>query len=223
MIAIIKKEIKSYFLSPIGYVFIGLFLGLASVFFTISVFLNGSIRFQDMFRPVAVLLTFLVPMLTMRTFVEEKNNGTDILLFTSPKSITEIVLAKFISANIIIVITTIFTLVYYFILKYFGNPDITMVITSILGMLLLGMSYISFGIFVSSIAINQINAAITTVVFFVFSWFLPAITPVFKYFSLINMYDKFLSGVISVTDIFTYITFTIIFILLTIIFLQRRK
>lgn len=85
------------------------------------------------------------------------------------------------------------------------------------------MAYISFGMFASSITENQIIAGVITIGFFIITWFLPSISPIFAPLSLINMFDKFPSGLIAIEEIVTYITFTIFFVLLTIIVLQRKK
>lgn len=132
MLAIIKKELKSYFLTPVGYVFIGLFLLLVSTCFCVAVFLNGTISFEAIFAPVISILTFIIPILTMRTFAEERKNGTEILLFTSPRGITSIVLAKFFASTIVLLVTAVGTLMYYFVLRFFGEPNIIIVLTSIL-------------------------------------------------------------------------------------------
>ena len=107
---IIKKELKSYFLSPIGYVFIGLFIAMCSIFFYLEVVSAGSLNYEYLFYSSATILTFIVPILTMRMFSEERKNGTEQLLFTSPRSITGIVLGKFIAAVLVIVITELITL-----------------------------------------------------------------------------------------------------------------
>ena len=221
--AIIKKELKNYFLSPIGYVFIGLFLIMFSIFFYIDVFNYQSTNFEYIFYSGATILTFIVPILTMRTFAEERKNGTEQLLLTSPISITQIVLGKFFAATFIIVLTEILTLMYFYILSLFGNPQIITALVTLLGFLLLGMSYISFGILASSITENQIIAGIVTIGFFILSWFLPEFDTMFTNVSLINMFSKFPSGQIDVADTVTFITFTIMCLLLTIIFIQRRK
>ncbi len=92
MWAIIKKEVKNYFLSPVGYVFIGAFLLLSSVFFYVFVYQNGSVEYANLFYSTAELLTFTIALLTMGMFAGERKNGTETLLFTSPRSITSIVL-----------------------------------------------------------------------------------------------------------------------------------
>lgn len=223
MFAVLKKELKSYFLSPIAYVFIGLFLLMASVFFYLDVVAYGITNFENMFYSLSTILTFITPILTMRMFAEEKKEGTDQLLFTSPRSITSIVFGKFFSAVLILVITELLTLIYFAILKFFGSPNLLTSMVTLLGFLLLGMAYISFGMFASSITENQVIAAVVTIGFFILTWFLPNFNEIFSSFSLINMFDKFPSGQIAIDEIVTFITFSLLFISLTIIFLQRRK
>ena len=125
MWAIIKKEFKSYFFSPVGYIFIGLFLLMFSIFFYVDVFYYQSTNFEYIFYSGTTILTFITPILTMRTIAEEKKSGTDQLLLTSPMSITKIVLGKFISAVLIVVITELCTFMYFGILAYFGSPQLT--------------------------------------------------------------------------------------------------
>lgn len=223
MWAVIKKEIKSYFYSPVGYVFIGLFLIMFSIFFYVDVFNYQSTNFEYIFYSGATILTFIIPILTMRTIAEERKNGTEQLLLTSPLSITKVVLGKFIAATLIVVITEIFTLMYFIILCFFGMPHIITALVTLLGFLLLAISYISFGILASSITENQIIAGIITIGFFILTWFLPQFSDIFTNFSLINMFSKFPTGQIDIADTVTYLTFTITCILLTIIFMQRRK
>ncbi len=223
MWAIIKKEVKSYFLTPIGYVFIGLFLAMCSVFFYLDVIQYGSVQFEYMYYSAATILTFIIPILTMRMFAEERKNGTEQLLFTSPRSITSIVFGKFLSAAFVMLIAELFTLVYLAILFYFGTPHIQTVLTTILGFFMLSLAYISFGMFASSITENQIIAGVVTIGFFIITWFLPNFSTELTSFSLINMFNKFPSGLIALEEIAMYLTFTALFIILTIIVLQRKK
>ena len=223
MWAIFKKEVKSYFLSPIGYVFIGLFLAMCSVFFYLDVINYGSLQFENMFYSASTILTFIVPILTMRTFAEERKLGTEQLLYTSPRSITSIVIGKFLAAVFVVIITEICTLVYFGVLCFFGTPHIQTALVTLLGFLMLSMAYISFGMFASSITENQIIAGVLTIGFFIITWFLPNFSTVLSPLSLINMFDKFPSGLIALEEIITYITFRAFFIILTIIVLQRKK
>lgn len=223
MFAVLKKELKSYFLSPIGYVFIGLFLLMTSVFFYLDILSYGMSKFQNMFYSLATILTFITPILTMRMFSEEKKEGTDQLLFTSPRGITSIVFGKFLAALCVLLITELLTFIYYFILMYFGKPDFASSIVTLGGFLLLGAAYISFVMFASSITENQVVAAILTIGFFILTWFLPDINEIFSSLSLINMFDKFPSGQIALSEVVTFVSFTLLFVALTIIVLQRRK
>ena len=223
MFAVIKKEFKSYFYSPVGYVFIGLFLIMFSIFFYVDVFQYQSTNFEYIFYSGATILTFLVPILTMRAIAEERKTGTEQLLLTSPLSITKVVLGKFIAATLIVAITEICTFLYFGILCYFGTPHITTALVTLLGFLLLAMSYISFGILASSITENQIIAGVITIGFFILTWFLPQFSSIFTNFSLINMFSKFPTGQIDIADTVTFVTFTISCILLTIIVMQEEK
>ena len=223
MWAVIKKEIKSYFYSPIGYVFIGLFLLMFSIFFYTDVFNYQSTNFEYIFYSGATILTFITPILTMRTIAEERKTGTEQLILTSPLNITKVVIGKFIAATIIVVITEACTFLYFAILSFFGTPHITTALVTLLGFLLLAMSYISFGILASSLTENQIVAGEITIGFFILKWFLQQFISIFTNFSLINMFSKFPTGQIDIADTVTFITFTIACLLLTVIFMQRRK
>ena len=223
MWAVMKKEVKSYFLSPIGYVFIGLFLLMSSVFFYLDVITYGSAQFENMFYSATTILTFIVPILTMRMFAEERKNGTEQLLYTSPKSMTQIVMGKFLASMLVIVVTAVLTLLYFVILSFLGNPHLQTALVTLLGFIMLSMAYISFGMFASSITENQIIAGVITIGFFIITWFLPSFSETLSTFSLIYMFDKFPAGLIALEEIVAYVTFSALFILLTMLVLQRRK
>lgn len=223
MFAIIKKELKSYLLSPVGYVFIGLFLLIFSIFFYISIFQYRTINFENLFFNGATVLTFVTPVLTMRMFAEERKSGTEQLILTSPRSITSIVVGKFIAAAIIMLITELLTLMYFAILSYFGKPSLFVAFSTLAGFFLLSLAYISFGMFASSITENQIVASVITIGAFLAMWFMPYINDVFELFSLISKFENFAYGIISVSEIITFVSFTVLFVLLTILTLQRRK
>ena len=195
MFAVYKKELKSYFLSPKGYITIGLFLLLFSLFFY----------------------------LTMRMFAEERKNGTEQLLLTSPRSITEIVLGKYFAAISVIIITLIFSLIYYGILCFFKAPNLVATLVMMLGFLLVAMAAIAIGMFISSLTENQIIAAVITIIFFVGSWFLPSVNDSFSIIDLMSNYQKFPAGLISITEVFNLLGIAIMFVLFTIIIMQRKK
>jgi len=230
MWAIIKKEIKTYFISPIGYVFIGIFLLAFSISFNLELnYSGGIINFKDIFvyiftyLPTILVFAFLIPMLTMRTFSEERKNGTEQLLITSPISITKIVIAKFLSVLSIVLIALVLTSVFLVIICFFGTPDVPTILVTLFGFLLFCMSYISFGIFASSLTENQIIASMITILTFIATWVLPEFISSGSGFSLINMFYKFTTGQINIAYTITFILFTILCLTLTIIVMQRRK
>ena len=223
MIAVLKKELKSYLLTPIGYMYIGLFLLIFSLFFYISIFENRSINFEYLFINGATILTFVSPLLTMRAFSEERKTGTEQLLLTSPRSITSIVLGKFFAAAVILIITEIFTIGYFIILSKFGKPSIFVAISTLFGFLLLSLCYVSFGLFASSITENQIVAAILSIGVFMAMWFIPSAAEWFTPFSLIYKFDNFPVGILSLSEILSFLVFIITFLVLTIIVMQKRK
>ena len=223
MLAVLKKELKSYLLSPVGYVFMGLFLLIFSLFFYISIFQYSSFNFENLFYNGATVLTFITPVLTMRMFAEERRNGTEQLILTSPRSITSVVLGKFFAAAIIMIITELLTLMYFGILAYFGKPSLVTALSTLLGFLLLSLAYISFGMFASSLTENQIVASVITIGAFIAMWFLPYSATILSPFSLISKFETFSYGLVSISGIIGFISFTTLFVLLTIITLQRRK
>ena len=224
MWAIIKKEVKSYFLSPIAYIFIGLFLFMSSIFFYLDVYVSGVVNFEYMFYSLSTILTFVIPILTMRMFSEERKNGTEQILYTSPRSITSIVLGKFISAVIVMIICEICSLLYLGILMYFGTPQISTALITLFGFLLLSMAYIAFGMFASSITENQIIAGVITIAGFLIIWFMPGFYDKLSQFSLINVFSNtFPQGMMTYQAITLFTSFTILFIILTITVIARRK
>ena len=224
MFAIYKKELKSYFLSPTGYITIGLFLLIFSLFFYLTTVSVGGYDIGNLyFNTARYGLLIIVPILTMRMFAEERKNGTEQLLLTSPRSITEIVLGKFLAGVSVIVITLIFSLIYYAILCFFKAPNLVPTLVMILGFLLVGMAAISIGMFISSLTENQIISAVVTIVFFVSSWFLPNLNDNFSIIDLMSNYQKFPAGLISMSEVVNLLGIRVVFILFTIIIMQRKK
>lgn len=225
MWAVIKKEVKTYFLSPLGYVFIGAFLFVSSIFFYLFSYSIGSVDFANLFFYTAELLTFTIALLTMGMFAGERKNGTEVLLFTSSRSITSIVIGKFIAALIVIAITEVLSLIYYVIICCFagGLTNVAETIAVLIGIMLLAMSYISFGGFISSLTDNQIIAGILTIILLLATWFLPNISSVFLMLAPTSLFEGFTAGMIPVADTIGLLSQTLLFTLLTIIVLQRKK
>ena len=224
MWAILKKELKTYFLSPIGYIAIGIFMVMYSIFFYLTTISYGSLFMGDLYYATARYgLLLIVPLLTMRMFSEERKNGTEQLLLTSPRSVSSIVLGKFLAAVTIILISLIFSIIYAVIISFFGKIDIPTLIVTMIGFLLVAMSAISIGILASSITENQIISAILTVIILVAPWFLVDISTSFSSIDLMDKFMNFPKGVISISDLVSLVSITVMCILITIIVIKRRK
>lgn len=230
MWAVIKKEFKSYFYTPIGYIFIGVFLIAFSISFALTLTQSGGvINFGTMFVyifnywPTIIAFAILIPLITMRTFSEERKTGTEQLLLTSPISITKVVLGKFFATLLILIVSILCLFIYVGILCYFGNPDFKIILTTMLGFFLFLMTYMAFGIFASSITENQIVSAILSILFFVVTWVIGIFFTNLEMYSFMNMFFSFTQGQIDIGNTITFLAFTITCILLTITVMQRRK
>ena len=224
MWTVFKKEFKSYFLSPIGYVVIGIFLFVFSLFFYILVPQSGSVDLGSLYYYTALYgLMIIAPILTMRMFAEERKTGTEQLLLTSPTSMISVVLGKFLAALSVIIITLLVSFIYFFIVCYFGSPNLTSVLAQMLGFILVSSAALSIGMFASSITENQIIAGIITIAFLIMSLFIENVSSIFSSLVIMNFYQKFPTGVISLSEIVGLLSFTGMFIAFTIIVMQRRK
>lgn len=224
MFAVLKKELKSYFLSPVGYVVIGVFLLCFSIFFYLTAFTAGSVDLGALYYYTALYgLIIIVPILTMRMFAEERKNGTEQLLLTSPTSMTKVIFGKLLAALSVIVITLVISLIFFAIISFFGEPRILKVFVAMIGFILISIAALSVGMFASSLTENQIIAGIITVAFLIISLFIPDISSAFSGFTLINFYTGFAQGVISIENIIILLAFSAVFISLTAIIMQRKR
>ncbi|MDR1539806.1 MAG: ABC transporter permease [Clostridiales bacterium] len=162
MTAIIKKELRGYFNSWIGYVFLFIFVGLVGVFFSLINLQNQYPGFQDSMSNITIFYLVLIPVLTMRLFAEEARQKTDQLLFTSPVTVMSIVVGKFLSALCLSVIGMAITVLFPIIISRYGTLPYAQIITSYLGYILLTACFISVGMFISVLTDNQIIAAVVT-------------------------------------------------------------
>ena len=224
MWAVFKKELKTYFLSPIGYITIGVFMLMYSIFFYLTTISYGSVYLGDLYYATARYgLLLMIPLLTMRMFSEERKNGTEQLLLTSPRSVSSIVLGKFFAAVTIILITILFSIVYAIIISFFGDVTIPTLIVTMIGFLLLAMAAVSIGMLASSITENQIISAILTIGILVAPWFLIDMSEIFSSIDLIDKFLGFATGTISIADVISFLSITVMCILITIILIKRRK
>lgn len=224
MWAVFKKELKSYFLSPIGYVVIGIFLFVFSVFFYLTTLQYGTVDLGSLYYYTALYgLMIIVPILTMRMFAEERKSGTEQLILTSPISMTEVVFGKLFAALAVIVITLIVSLMYFAIVSYFGTPNLAVVLVNMLGFILVSAAALSIGMFASSITENQIIAGVITIAFLIMSLFMGDLNSVFSNLAIMSFFQKFPSGVISLSEVVGLLSFSAMFIAFTAIIMQRRK
>jgi ABC-2 type transport system permease protein len=162
MLAIFKREFKSYFLTTTGYIFMSLFLIIAGIFFVLNILFPQSPAFSTFLSSILFIFLVSVPILTMRLMTDEAKYRTDQLLFTSPLRITDIVLGKYFAAVAIFLITMAITVIWGIMISFFGEIDWKETIGSYIGFILIGASFISLGLFVSSTTENQVVAAIVT-------------------------------------------------------------
>ena len=224
MWAVFKKDLKSYFLSPIGYVVVGILLLVASVFFYLTTVMYSSIDLGGLYFYTALYgLLIAVPLLTMRMFSEERKTGTEQLVLTSPVSITGVVLGKFLAAMAVITIALIISFMYFGILCYFGSPNILVVLVAMLGFLLISGTAVSIGMFASSITESQVIAGVLTMGFLIITLFVPDLDIGLPDIAIMSFYQNFPSGVIKLSDVVGPVSLALMFIAFTIIVMQRRK
>ncbi|HVL69870.1 MAG TPA: ABC transporter permease subunit [Vicinamibacterales bacterium] len=231
ILAIARKELRSYFASPIGYVIVGLFALLFGWFF--YMYLSHFVRIseqmmmsgrtpnlnQDMIRGVllnsAVIILFVMPMITMRTYAEEKRSGTIELLLTSPVTDVQIILGKFFGAMGLYAVMLGVTVLYMLILFWYGNPEWKPLVAGYLGLLLMGGCFVSVGLLISSVTKNQIVAAVMTFAVFLMLWVInwigessgPTTREIVTYLSITDHFDDFARGVIDTKHIVYYLSF----------------
>ena len=177
------------------------------------------------------LLLFIVPILTMRSMAEDKKNGTEVLLLTSPVRVTEIVLGKFLAAFSVFLVMTGVTLIFPLITIVAGKPDIALILSSYFGYILLGAIFISLGIFASSLTENQIIASIISLVSifliqnidYLASFFSGFLNKAFLWLSVKDRYEDFSIGIIDLTSIIFMICYAAVFLILTVRIIERKR
>ncbi|SFR57098.1 Gldg family protein [Anaeromicropila populeti] len=162
MLAIYKKELRSYFHSMIGYVFIAFFLAIVGIYFYAYNMVYGLANFEYVLNTINFLYIILVPILTMKLMAEEKRQKTDQLLFTSPVSIYKIILGKYLAVITLFLVCIMVTCTYPLILSLYGTVSFGTAYASILGFTLMGAAYIAIGLFISILTESQVIAAVVT-------------------------------------------------------------
>ena len=237
MTAIFKREFKNYFTSVIGYVFFSLFMIFYGVFFYVSI-IGGetsgilSSGMSNFFGTIYFVLVLLIPVLTMRLFSEERKQKTDQLLLTSPVGLGEIVVGKFLSAFAIYSIAVGTTGFFALIIACCGKLDLVEYIGMVVGILMIGASLIAVGEFISALTESQVVAAFATFGAILLTFvpnFLSSLvsSPLLKTLlglvSLQTRYTDFTSGIFDLSNVLFYLSFTAVFLFLTVRVMERRR
>jgi ABC-2 type transport system permease protein len=248
--SIAKKETRTYFSSPIAYVLIFVFTLLVGFFFTniITWFNSQAMQmaqnpyyaqqaninqmvYSPLFGNMSIILLLVLPMLTMRLFSEEKKSGTEELLFTSPVSVVEIILGKYLASLLVLAVMLGLTALLSLFSFAYGNPEFSPVLSGYLGLFLMGAAFIAIGLFFSSLTESQIVAAVLTfgalLLFWVINWASNTARGVLRgvldYLSIFQHFDDFTQGIIDTAHVVYYLSFIFLGLFLTYSWIQSRR
>lgn len=246
--AVFKKEMRSYFTSPIAYVIVAVFLAITAYFYNTILKLFVQFQFQRMFgfgggpnltdhfvRPfysnMAIIFLLITPVITMRLFSEEKKLGTFELLLTSPLTTTQLVLGKYFAGLCTFLIMLLLTLPYPIFLFIYSSPEIGPIISTYLGMILIGSAFIGVGAFTSALTENQIIAAALSFGILLILWVLGwasqtasgGIAEFLKYISIMEHFGDMSKGVISTRNLIYFLSFDVFIIFITASVIESQK
>lgn len=230
VLAITIKELHSYFSSPIAYIILIASLSLFNVFFFLIIDQNQEVSLREVFQLMEFMFIFLIPLITMRIFSEEKANGTMEFLLTSPLSHTTIVLGKYLSMLALFSLLILMTVTYYFIVEYFGHPDPMGILSGYVGIWLEGAFFIAVGLLVSAWTRNQVIAAMVSYVILFLLYFSTSFTQYFtgateQFFRQVSTrthLDNFAIGMITPSDIVYYLAGIFVCLVLTRLSIDNR-
>lgn len=232
MFAIFKRELKAYFTSPLGYVFLAIFYAFSGLFFYIFSLSLGSTDISSVFLMMFIVLMVFVPLLTMRLLSEDKKQKTDQLILTAPVSLLSIVMGKFLAAYAIFAIGVAVMPVYGFVMSTFATVSWLPIWGNTVGLLLLGGIFVSIGLFISSLTENQMIAAIGG--FFINLMILLMNTlksalpngflqDVLSSISVYSRYSEITNGIFSLSSLIFFVSVIFIFLFLTVRVLEKRR
>ena len=249
-VAVFKKEMRSYFASPVALVVFTIFLVIAGYFFysilayfslvSTQASMNPALArglnvtegvLRPLFSDMSVILLFMMPLLTMRLFAEERKQGTLELLLTYPLRDGEVLLGKFLAATFLVAILLLATGIYPLLLVFWSEPELYPILTGYLGLLLLAMTFIALGLFFSSLTQNQIVAAVLAfgalLLFWVIGWAATLAegdwSLVFRHLSIIEHFSSFARGVLETKDLAYYLGLISFFLFATLKSLEVRR
>lgn len=231
MWSVFKRELASYFISPMAYVMGAVFLLLSGYFFSIILLATHSASMQGVLGNMAVVFLFIAPVLTMRLLAEERKLGTDELIMTAPVSITSVVVGKYLAAVCTYLVYLTVTLIYPFILTRYGSPDMGPIYCGYLGMLLFGAGCLAVGLFASSLTDNQMVAGIIGFGLLLFLWILGwagavvtgPIGDTLANLSLLKRFDDFQKGILDLSSVLYYVSFIFVFLFFSARVIDSRR
>jgi len=232
VLAIYRKELQTYFRSPIAYFVVSVFLLGTGYFFLYNIFLTGIGTMDETFQNMGILLLTLIPVITMRLFSGEYSGRTMELLMTLPLKPWQIVFAKYLGATTMFVLMTAATAINLIPLYLYGNPETKTILTGYLGFVLLGMACLAVGQFFSSLTQNQIIAALITVPVLLGFWFVGHLQTfqtdyilrgLFGYLSFSLHFGDFIRGLLRSESVVFYLIVSAIALTLNISYLQWRR
>lgn len=232
MLAIFKRELKSYFSSPVGYVCIAALAGLYGLFYYQVMQSGSSAYVTQVYSTMFMFCMMIIPIITMRSMSEDRKNKTDQALLTAPVGVTAIVLGKFLSAFVVYLIASAFGLLPAIAMSTFSNPPWGIIFGNFIGTLLYGAAMVSIGVFISSLTVSQVIAAIGTFVVAMLLLFMNNVASAASgnfvgqlvgWISFSNRYQVFTQGIFSVPSTVFFLSVTAVFIFLTARKLESRR
>lgn len=230
--AILKRELSAYFNSAIAYVVMAVYFFFAGLYFYFYCFESNTTSLTGVFNNMIYIILFLVPIITMKSFAEEKRQKTDQALLTAPVNLTEIVMGKFLGAYILYAICSVIFLVFAVVISFFAAPSWSVILCTFIGVLLFGAALIAINIFISVLTESMIVAAIfgmavgfvilmmTTFTSVIpFEWLSAALEKI----NFITYYVNFSYGLLNITDIVFFLSFAALFIFFTVRVLEKRR
>lgn len=233
MFAIYMRELKSYFLTAIGYVYCGMFLVVSGLAFAQCTLLKQSTdSIGEYFVWMIIIFAVLIPLLTMKLIAEDRKTRTDQILLTSPVSVTGVVMGKYLAALTVYAATFLVNSFNFVLLAKYGEPNAISILTNILGVFLLGAAFIAIGIFLSSLTENQliaavsamgVNAAMLLVSLLADKISGTALRTVVKWFSVLDRFAPFTHQMLDVSAIVYYLSLAAAFLFLTTRVIEKRR
>lgn len=222
--AIYKKELRVYFVSPLAYVFLGVFLFLAGVYFYMGVVQTGEASLRVMLGNLAVTLLFLLPLLTMRHFADERRSGTFELMMTAPVPLWALLAGKWAASVSLCLVLLAGTAIFPALLAYYGDPDWGVVFTSYLGLVLTCMAFVAAGLFSSSLTDEPVAAGLGGVLILLPFWLagraadmvqVDWMRTALRHVAFLTHVEPFTKGIVDTADLVWFFLFTFLFLFLT--------